>query len=75
MTCTVDNNYLDTSVQKAFLPGVPGCLEQYRKLCAIICDAHAKHRSLSRSIGMLQQVVRSLVIHDDEYHYFNYEYH
>ena len=23
----VANNYLDSSVQKAFLPGIPGCLE------------------------------------------------
>ena len=26
------NNFLDTSAQKAFLPGIPGCLEQYQKL-------------------------------------------
>ena len=43
----VSNNFLDTSVQKAFLPGVPGCLEHYKKLSAIIRDAHKKHRSLS----------------------------
>jgi hypothetical protein len=43
----VRNNYLDTSVQKAFLPDIPGCLEQYQKLQIIIGDAHHKHRSLT----------------------------
>ena len=28
----VANNYLDSSVQKAFLPGIPGCFEQCQKL-------------------------------------------
>ena len=41
------NGYLDTTVQKAFLPGIPGCLEQYEKLMAIINEAHRKHRSLT----------------------------
>ena len=43
----ISNGYLDTSVQKAFLPGVPGCLEQYTKLSAAIADAHKRHRSLT----------------------------
>ena len=41
------NGYLVTTVQKAFLPGIPGCLEQYEKLMAIINEAHRKHRSLT----------------------------
>ena len=41
------NGYLDTTVQKAFLPGMPGCLEQYEKLMAIISEAHQKHKSLT----------------------------
>ena len=41
------NGYLDTSIQKAFLPGTPGCLEQYQKLSAAITEAHKKHRSLT----------------------------
>lgn len=41
------NGYLDTSVQKAFLPGIPGCLEQYEKLSSVIGEAHRKHRSLA----------------------------
>lgn len=41
------NNYLNTTVQKALLPGIPGCLEHYHKLLTIIRDAHKKHRSLS----------------------------
>ena len=43
----VSNGYLNTSVQKAFLPGVPGCLEQYTKLLAAITEAHKNHRSLT----------------------------
>ena len=43
----VSNGYLDTSTQKAFLPGVPGCVEHYRKLMAMVEDAHQKHRSLA----------------------------
>ena len=43
----LSNGYLDTSVQKAFLPGVPGCLEQYTKLCGAIGDAHKNHRSVT----------------------------
>ena len=43
----MSNGYLDTGVQKAFIPGVPGCVEHYQKLTAIIRDAHTKHRSLS----------------------------
>ena len=43
----VANNFLDSSVQKAFLPGIPGCFEQYQKLLLMIADAHKKHRSLT----------------------------
>ena len=43
----ISNNYLDTTVQKAFLLGMPGCLEQYEKLSAIIHEVHKRHRSLS----------------------------
>ena len=41
------NGYLDTTVQKVFIPGIPGCLEQYEKLMAINTEAHQKHRSLT----------------------------
>ena len=43
----MQHGYLDTAVQKAFLPGVPGCLEQYEKLMAIISEAHRKQKSLT----------------------------
>ena len=43
----VSNGYLDTSVQKAFVPGVPGCLEQYTKLSAAISEAYKNYRSLT----------------------------
>ena len=42
-----NNGYLDTSIQKAFLPGMPGCLEHCQKLTAAINEAHRKHRSLT----------------------------
>ena len=41
------NNYLDTSVQKAILPGVLGCLEQCTELSVAIADAHKRHHSLT----------------------------
>ena len=47
LTFMTSNGYLDTSIQKAFLPGVSGCLEQYHKLSAAITDAHKHHRSLT----------------------------
>ena len=43
----LQNRYLDETVQKAFLPGVPGCMEHYQKRSTIIKDAHKSHRSLS----------------------------
>lgn len=41
------NGYLDHSVQKAFMPSVPGCIEHYTKLAAAIKEAHARHKSLA----------------------------
>ena len=41
------NGYIDTIVQKAFLPGIPSCFEQYQELMAIISKAHVKHISLT----------------------------
>ena len=46
LTYMMTNGFLDTSVQKAFLPGTPGCLEQYQKLAAVIQQSHKRHRSL-----------------------------
>ena len=43
----VTNNYLNTSVQKAFIDGVPGCTEHHLKLLSIIREAQKKHKSLS----------------------------
>ena len=43
----VANNLLESSVQKAFLHGIPGCFEQYQKLLLMIADAHKKHESLT----------------------------
>jgi hypothetical protein len=37
------NGSLDTSVQEAFIPGMPGCPEQYQKLSAAITEVNKKH--------------------------------
>ena len=43
----LENKYLNTSVQKAFIDGVPGCTEHHLKLLSIIREAQRKQRSLS----------------------------
>ena len=40
------NSYLNTSVQKAFIDGVPGCTEHHLKLLSMLKEARRKHRSL-----------------------------
>ena len=49
----VTNSYLDTRVQKAFLPGVPGCVEDYQKLLTTVKDGH----QLINDTGHLLSVV------------------
>lgn len=41
------NKYLDRSVQKAFMPKIPGCIEHHLKLGTILKDAKQKHRALA----------------------------
>ncbi|KAK0139943.1 hypothetical protein N1851_023143 [Merluccius polli] len=43
----LDNDYMDTSVQKGGVPGVPGCLEHTRVLSKIIEDAKRNHGNLA----------------------------
>jgi hypothetical protein len=43
----VANRYMDRTVQKAFIPGVPGCIEHSTKLAAALHEAHFKHRSIT----------------------------
>ena len=43
----VDNKYLDATCQKAFMPGIPGCVEHHCKLAGIVSDARKRHRSLA----------------------------
>ena len=43
----VANEYMDRKFQKAFIPGVPGCIEQSTKLAATLHEAHTKHRSIA----------------------------
>ena len=41
----VTNKYLDSSLQKAFMPTVPGCTEHHQKLSSILAEAHFNHKS------------------------------
>ena len=41
-----DNCYLNTTVQKAFMDGVPGCTEHHLKLLSMLGEARKKHKSL-----------------------------
>ena len=43
----LQNNYMDTTIQKAFVHGIPGCSEHQFKLATAIQEAHKKHRSLT----------------------------
>ena len=43
----VRNGYLNASIQKAFVDGIPGCSEYHLKLLAMIEEAHWKHKSIS----------------------------
>ena len=43
----VSNKYLDPSLQKAFMPMVPGCTEHHLKLSSILSEAHSNHKSLA----------------------------
>ena len=42
----VENGYIDRSIQKAFMAGVPGCIERSTKLAAALHEAHTKHQSI-----------------------------
>ena len=43
----VANHYLDPSLQKAFMPTVPGCTEHHLKLSSILAEAHSNHKSVA----------------------------
>ena len=43
----VNNKYLDSSLQKAFMPTVPGCMEHHQKLSSILSEAHSNHKSVA----------------------------
>ena len=45
------NWYFDTSIQKALMPSVPGCIEHYAKLAPAINEAHTHHKSLCMLVG------------------------
>ena len=47
LTYMLVNGYLNPSLQKAFMPTVPGCTEHHLKLSSILSDARKKHRSLA----------------------------
>ena len=41
------NKYFDTSLQKAFMPSIPGCTEHQLKLCLVLNEAQSKHKALA----------------------------
>ena len=41
------NNYLDPSLQNAFMPTIPGCTEHHLKLSSILSEAQSKHKALA----------------------------
>lgn len=43
----LQNGYMDTNVQKAFVNGLPGCTEHHCKLGEVIKEATVKHKSLN----------------------------
>ena len=43
----LDNRFMDSSLQKAMLPAIPGCLEHHCKLAGLLADARHKHRSVA----------------------------
>ena len=43
----INNHYLDSSIQKAFMPTTPGCVKHHLKLAAILAEAKKKHKSLA----------------------------
>ena len=47
LTYMLQNKYMDTTIQKAFVHGIPGCTEHQLKLATAIQDARTKHRSLT----------------------------
>ena len=47
LTYMLLNGYLDPSLQKAFMPTVPGCTEHHLKLSSILAEAREKHKSLA----------------------------
>ena len=52
LTFMTTNGYLDTPVEKAFLPGTPGCLEQYEKMSTVIHEAGHKWHHLNTTYGI-----------------------
>ena len=43
----ITNIYFNTSIQKTFMPTMPGCTEHHLKLASILRDARKKHKSLA----------------------------
>ena len=43
----IENHYFDRSVQKAFMPKTPGCIEHHLKLAEVLKNAKHKHKSLT----------------------------
>ena len=47
LTYMLENSYLDSSIQKGFMPATPGCTEYHSKLSTIIYEARNRHKTLA----------------------------
>ena len=67
------NEYLDTTVQKAFMIATPGCTEHHTKLAFILNEARKNHKSLAVAWLDLANAYRS--VHHDLIQYSLKHYH
>ena len=43
----IHNKFIDRSIQKAFMPSTPGCIENHLKLMSVLSEARKKHKALA----------------------------
>ena len=43
----IQNKFINRSIQKAFMPSIPGCIENHLKLMSALSEARKKHKLLA----------------------------
>ena len=43
----IQNKFLDQSIQKAFMPSTPGCIENHLKLMSVLSEARRNHKTVA----------------------------